>query len=164
MPQISTYSSVRYNVGWNSLFFFFLTYSTCELLNSIFSRVITPCEGLHSEQATSIVWWSGLCSFTQGVDPFYKDNFLLQTKGLQYRQPLKQGLWIFFGILNIPHTHTFVLTDDPSGLLLFIKKCISLKNLLVCDFTLLCTPQSEFKRTKCYQNLEGETPLNYFRC
>lgn len=29
----------------------FLTYSTCELSNSIFSRVITQCEGLHSRQA-----------------------------------------------------------------------------------------------------------------
>lgn len=69
---------------------------------------------------TTIVWWSGLGSFTQGVDPFYKDNFLLQTKGLDCRQPLKQGLWIFFGILNIPHTHLFL--DDLSELLLFIKK------------------------------------------
>lgn len=110
---------------------------------------------------TSIVWWSGLGSFTQGVDPFYKDNFLLQTKGLECRQPLKQGLWIFFGILNIPHTHLF-LQMTLQNCFFSLRKCNSFSSSSTW-FSVSCTPQSEFKITECHWNLEREIRFNCFR-
>lgn len=122
MPKISSYSSVRYNVGWNSLFFptvhvnFWIASFQESLPNVKVCTVGKQCNLAH--YIYCLVIWTG--SFTQGVDPFYKE-----LPSADKRSPVQTAseartvnlLW------HIKHsTYTFVLTVNPSGLLLFIKK------------------------------------------
>lgn len=164
MPKISSYSSVRYNVGWNSLFFptvhvnFWIASFQESLPNVKVCTVGKQCNSAH--YIYCLVIWTG--SFTQGVDPFYKE-----LPSADKRSPVQTAseartvnlLW------HMKHsTYTFVLTVNPSGLILFIKKVHFFFHLLACDFTIGCTLQSESKIATCDWNLEKEIRLNYFRC
>lgn len=109
-------------------------------------------------------WVAGLGSFKQNVNPFYQDNLLLQTKGINYKKPSEErGVNLLWHIEYFTYTFFFLCADDPSGLPFIKIMFLLFSSYSVWFDPALTSPQSDSEITKYCLNLKKEKHWKYFR-